>query len=151
MIFHHDIFLQVSTSFIQIDTSPNYMFFQGSSSLSDFCQSPHIFPGDLLVTSSWPMDDNSLLTWLHFMIYSSLHLLYSQELPVSSSLFAYNHLIFHMRTYLISFVSGNLCTRRDPPSQIIVLKIKFHYLQPYDMTSQHLVSAHKYVPHTFFL
>ena len=118
MIFHHDIFLQASTSFNKIDTSPKDMYCQGSSLLPYFYQSPHIFPGDLLVTSSWLPDDNCLLTWFHFMIsflaFSTQ--LYSQELLVSSSLFAYNHLIFHMRTYLISFVSGNLCTRRDLPS-----------------------------------
>ena len=34
------------------------MFCQGSSCLSDFHQSLHIFPGDLLVTSCWLSDDN---------------------------------------------------------------------------------------------
>ena len=79
----------------------------------------------------------------HFLSFSTQ--LHSQGLPVSNSLFVYNHLIFHMRTYLILSVSGNLCTIRDSTSQIILLKIKFHYLQPYDMTSQHPMLAHRYM------
>ena len=62
MIFHHDIFLQASISSIQIDTSPNDMFCQGSSSLPEFYQSLHILPGDILVTSSWLPGDNCLLS-----------------------------------------------------------------------------------------
>ena len=74
MIFHHEKFLWESTSFIQIDISPNDMFCQWSSSLPDFYQSLHILPGDILVTSSWLPNDNYLLTWLHFMISSFLHI-----------------------------------------------------------------------------
>ena len=141
MIFHHDIFMQASTSFIQIDTSPNDMFCQGSSSLPDFCQSLHILPGDLLVTSSWLLDDKCLLTWFHFMIFSFLHILHSQELTNFLVSHSYTTTSYSMRIYYVDFIYQ--CTEISP-SQIILLNIEFYYLQPYHMTSKYPVSAYKY-------
>ena len=104
MIFHHYIFMYALTSFIKIDTSPNDMFFQGSSSLPDFCQSLHIFLGDLLVTSSWLPNDTFLSTWLSFMISSFLHILHSQELTTFLVYFSYTTASYSMRTYYADFI-----------------------------------------------
>ena len=148
MIYHYDIFLQASKSFILIDTSPNDIFFQGPSSLPDFYQSLHILPGDLLVTSSWLPVDNCLLSWLHFMISSFLHILHSQELTHFLVPRSYTTTSYSMRIYIM--LNPSVSAPRDPPSQIILLDIEVYYLQPYEMTSQHPVLAYKYI-HTSYL
>ena len=81
-----------------------------SSSLPYFRQSLHIFLGDLLVTSSCLSNDSSLLIWLHIMISSSLHILYSQELTIFLVSCSYTTTSYSMRTYYVDFICP--CTER---------------------------------------
>ena len=115
-------------------------FDKGFSYLPDLCQSLHILPWDLLVTSSWLPDDNRLLTWLHFMISSFLspHSFIPRNfqylvpcLYTTTSYSIWGHIM------LISSVNDNLCIGRDTS--------KVHHLQPYDTSLQHPVLAYKYM------
>jgi len=71
MVFHHDIFLKVSASCIQIDTFPKDIHYQGFPSFSDFHQSLHIFLGDILVNSSWTPNVECLRPSLYIIMISS--------------------------------------------------------------------------------
>ena len=121
------------------------MVFQGSSSLPKFYWSLHIFPGDLLVTSSWLRMITA--SWHGFPSWSLPFFFHTASFPGTSSiqfLVCIQPLILHMRTYYVDFMTSYV-PKDILLSLIILLKIEVHHPQPYDMTSQHRVLAYMYL------